>query len=167
MTRLERNRQLISKRDKDKERRSNYFCSKLFLVNIPFMVQYFEQFTNNGFLDWYYERLCVTLFHDVPIWFCDVFMEYKKGTLGRNKSSFLTHSRPVFLFCTPCERQKTLGRVKFQQNCKIYFHCTSSTETSKITQICHSLQTALDSVLVKFYSICRYKILTGLFQRCK
>ena len=27
---------LISKRDK--ERRSNYFCSKLFLVNIPIMV---------------------------------------------------------------------------------------------------------------------------------
>ena len=43
------------------------------------------------------------------LWFCDVFREYKKGTLGRNKSSFLTHFSPVFLFCTPYVRQKTLG----------------------------------------------------------
>ena len=64
MTRLEKNRQLISKRDKE---RSNYFCCELFLANIPFMVQYFEQFTNNGFLDSCYERPCFTLFHDVPI----------------------------------------------------------------------------------------------------
>ena len=28
---------------------------------------YFEQFTNNGFLDWYSERLCFTLFHNVSI----------------------------------------------------------------------------------------------------
>ena len=36
MTRLEKNRYLIPKRDK--ERKSNYFCSKIFLANIPFMV---------------------------------------------------------------------------------------------------------------------------------
>ena len=62
MTRLEKN-QLISKRNKG---RSNYFCSKLFLANIPLMVQYFEQFTNNRFLDQYCERL-FHAFHDVPI----------------------------------------------------------------------------------------------------
>ena len=38
MTWSEKNRELILKRDKDKERMSNYFCSKLFLANIPFMV---------------------------------------------------------------------------------------------------------------------------------
>ena len=36
MTWLEKNRKLISKRDK--ERRKNYFCPKLFFANIPFMV---------------------------------------------------------------------------------------------------------------------------------
>ena len=47
------------------------------------------------------------------LWFSDVFREYKRGTLGRNRSSFLTHFRPVFHFCTPCERQKTLGLLLF------------------------------------------------------
>ena len=49
---------------------------------------------------------------------------------------------------------------------KICFHCTSSNKTSKITKICHSPKTSLGrclSVLVKFYSICGYKILTGFF----
>ena len=59
MTWLEKNRQFILKRDKEK--RSNYSCSKLFLANIPFMLYYFEQFTDNEFLDWYFERLCFTL----------------------------------------------------------------------------------------------------------
>ena len=87
------------------------------------MVHCFEQFTNNGFLDWYYERLCFTLFHDFSfctprnypsnLWFPDVFREYKRGTLRRNKSSFLTHFSPVLLFSTPCERQKTLGLLLF------------------------------------------------------
>ena len=27
----------------------------------------FEQFANNGFLDWYYERFCFTFSHDIPI----------------------------------------------------------------------------------------------------
>ena len=35
------------------------------------------------------------------LWFSDVFREYKRGTLGRNKSRFLTHSSSVFLFCNP------------------------------------------------------------------
>ena len=49
---------------------------------------------------------------------------------------------------------------------KICFHCTSSNKTSKITKICHSPKTSLGrclSVLVKFYSICGYKILTAFF----
>ena len=117
MSWLEKSRQLISKRDK--EGRSNYFCSKLFLVNITFTVQYFEQFTNNEFLDWHYERLCFTSFQDVPILcplnypsnlrFSDVFREYKRGTLGRNRLSFLSHFSPVLLFYNPCKYQKTLG----------------------------------------------------------
>ena len=38
------------------------------------------------------------------LWFSDIFREYKRGTLGRNKSSFLTHFSPMFLFCTPCKK---------------------------------------------------------------
>ena len=124
MTWLEKNRQLISKRDK--ERRSNYFCSKLFLANIPFMVQHFEKFTNNGLLDWCYEKICLTLFHSVPIFpfytpqnyqsnFCFfyVFWQYKKGTLGRNNSSFSTHFSPVLFFYTPYKPQKNLDLLQF------------------------------------------------------
>ena len=47
---------------------------------------------------------------------------------------------------------------------KIYFHCTSSNETSKITQIRHSLKMPLDScirVLVKLCNFFGYKILAG------
>ena len=47
---------------------------------------------------------------------------------------------------------------------KVYFHCTSSNETSKITQISHSPKTPLDScisVLLKLYNIFGYTILTG------
>ena len=47
---------------------------------------------------------------------------------------------------------------------KIYFNCTSTNETSKVTQICHYPKTPLDScisVLVKLYNIFGYKILTG------
>ena len=71
---------------------------------------YFEQFTSNGFLDWYYERFWFTRFTMFPFYttwnypsnlrFSDVFREYKRETLIRNKSSFLTHRSPVFLFCT-------------------------------------------------------------------
>ena len=46
---------------------------------------------------------------------------------------------------------------------RIYFCCTSSKETSKTTQNCHSPKMPLDSclsVLVKLYNICGYKILT-------
>ena len=43
--------------------------------------------------------------------FSHVFREYKRGTLGKNKSRFLTYFSPVSLFCTPWERQKTLGLV--------------------------------------------------------
>ena len=50
---------------KKKQRRSNYFCSKLFLANISFMFSILN--TLNGSLDWYDERLCFTLFRDVPI----------------------------------------------------------------------------------------------------
>ena len=46
MTGLGKN-QLISKRDKE---RNKYFFSEFFLAGIPFMVQYFYQFTHNGFL---------------------------------------------------------------------------------------------------------------------
>ena len=31
----------------------------------------------------------------------------------KNNSSFLTHFSSVFLFCTPCKRQKTLGLLLF------------------------------------------------------
>ena len=47
------------------------------------------------------------------LWFSDVFREYKRETLGRNRSSFLTHFSPVFLFCIPCKRQKTLVLLLF------------------------------------------------------
>ena len=67
MTWLEKNRYLILKRDK--ERRSNYFCSELFRANIPFMVQCIEQFTNNGFLNWYYE---------------DFFQAFSKGSCSKH-----------------------------------------------------------------------------------
>ena len=88
-----------------------------------FMVEYFWQFINNGFLDWHYERLCFTLFHMFPfytlwnypsnLWFSDVFREHKRGTLGRNKSRFSTHFSPVFFFCTACKHQLTLGLLFF------------------------------------------------------
>ena len=52
------------------------------------------------------------------LWFSDVFREYEKGTLGRNKSSFLTHFSPLLLFCTPCEREKTLGLLLFPGSIK-------------------------------------------------
>ena len=38
----------------------------------------------------------------------DVFREHKREALGRNKSSFLTHFSPEFLFCIPCECQKNI-----------------------------------------------------------
>ena len=41
-------------------------------------------------------------------WFSDVFRNYKTGTLGRNRSSFLTHFSPVLFFYTPYKRQKVL-----------------------------------------------------------
>ena len=47
---------------------------------------------------------------------------------------------------------------------KIFFHCASPNETSKITQIRHSPKTPLDcciSVFVEHYNIFGYKILTG------
>ena len=50
---------------------------------------------------------------------------------------------------------------------KIYFHCISSNETSKITIIRHSPKTPLDSCIsffVKLYNIFEYKILAGLLQ---
>ena len=34
------------------------------------------------------------------LWFSDVFREYKRRTMGRNKSIFLNHFSPVYLFCT-------------------------------------------------------------------
>ena len=41
------------------------------------------------------------------LWFSDVFREYKRKHL--EETSFLTQFSPVFLFCTPYERQKTFG----------------------------------------------------------
>ena len=40
-----------------------------------------------------------------------MFQEYKGGTLGRNRSSFLNHFSPNFLFYTPCKRQKNLRSI--------------------------------------------------------
>ena len=64
MTGLGKN-QLISKRDKE---RNKYFFSKFFLAGIPFMVQYFYQFTHNRFLDWCYERLVSHFFTMFPFY---------------------------------------------------------------------------------------------------
>ena len=56
---------------------------------------------------------CTPWDYPINLWFSDVFRECKRGRSRRNKSSFLTHFSPVFLFSTPCERQKTLGLLLF------------------------------------------------------
>ena len=121
MTRLEKSRQLISKGDK--ERRNNYFCSKLFLANIPIMVKYFEQFTKNGFLDWYYERLWLTHFGDVPIlyhlklskkplvFWC--FQGVWKGNIGKKQVKLFNSFQPTAPLLYPRESEKTLGLLLF------------------------------------------------------
>ena len=77
--------------------------------------------------------------------------------------------------CTPCLLGNCLETYKENihngvEGCilskitKIYFHCTSSNETSKITKIRHFPKTPLDSwisVFVKLCNIFGYKILTG------
>ena len=76
-------------------------------------------------------------------------------------------STPMFagwLFGNVPGKHSQWGAIQVKLHLKIYFHCTSSNETSKITHIRHSTKTPLDSclsVLVKLYNICGYKILTG------
>ena len=83
---------------------------------------------------------------------------------------FLSRVCRVFVVKHTKKTFTTRWKGKIWVKLKIYFHCASPTETSKITQIRHSTKSPLDSclsVLVKFYNICGYKILTGLFPRCK
>ena len=81
MTWLEKNR-LISK--PDKERKSNYFCSKSFLINIPFMDWYFEQFTNNEFLDCIIIKgFCSCFFTIFPFY---TPLNYETNVFGEHKT---------------------------------------------------------------------------------
>ena len=127
MTRLEKSRQLISKGDK--ERRNNYFCSKLFLANIPIMVKYFEQFTKNGFLDWYYERLWLTHFGDVPIlyhrklskkplvFWC--FQGVWKGNIGKKQVKLFNSFQPTAPLLYPLWTWKNLRSSIISRGYKI------------------------------------------------
>ena len=116
MTRLEKNKYLVSKRDKG--RRSNYFCSKLLLPIFPFwfsilnnllimdsligIMKYFFSHFSKMFpihTPWNYQSI---------LWSSDVFREYKTGTFGKNRSNFLTHFSPLFLLYTPVDVIKHL-----------------------------------------------------------
>ena len=69
--------------------------------------------------------------------------------------------------CLKTYQENIHNRVEgynLSKNTKVYFHCTSSNETSKSTQISHSRKTPLDScisVLLKLCNIFGYTILTG------
>ena len=76
------------------------------------------------------------------LWFSDVFREHKRGTVGRNKSSFLTHFSPVFLFCTHCECQKTLGLLLFPEVIKLEHWVEMGEILSYLSYYLHNLRTA-------------------------
>ena len=120
MTWLEKN-WLICKRDK--ERRSNYFCLNFFLPIFPLLFSILKNILiidsligiKKGFVSRFFRmfRFYTPWIYESNHWFFYVFREYKRLTLGRNKSSFLTHFSATFLFYTPCKRQKTLGLLLF------------------------------------------------------
>ena len=75
---------------------------------------------------------------------------------------FVSRFFTLFSFCTPWNYPSNFWFADVFS--KIYFHCTSSNETSNVTQILYSSKTPLDSylsVLIQLYNICEYKILTG------
>ena len=104
---------------KKRQSRSNYFCCKLFLANVPLMVSILNNLLimdslisiMKDFVARFFTMLsfCVPWNYPSNLWFPDVFREYERGTLTRNKSSFLTHFSPVLLFSIPCERHKTFS----------------------------------------------------------
>ena len=108
---------------KKRQRRGNYFCCKLFLANVPLMVSILNNLLimdslisiMKDFVSRFFTMLsfCAPWNYPSNLWFPDVFREYERGTLKRNKSSFLTHFRPVLLISIPCERHKTLGFLLF------------------------------------------------------
>ena len=82
-----------------------------FLIGImkDFVSRFFTMFP--FYTSWNYQN---------NFWFSDVTLknENKMWALGRNRSIFLTHFNPIFLFYTPCKRHKTLGFLLFPQGIK-------------------------------------------------
>ena len=127
MTRLEKNRQLTSKRGK--EGTSNYFSVLNFFL--PIFVLWFSILNKSLIMDSLIGiiKLFVSPFFTMfsfftswnypsHLWLFGIFREYRGVASRRNKSSFLTHFSQVFLFCTAWLRQKTLSLLLFQGGIK-------------------------------------------------